>query len=164
MINNPYYDELRALLEGGKTVEELAQEFADALNAASADLKKAERDAQMHAEIEDLTHAMNLALENYSKLYGNEKWTGNNFTIQEVFDIVKAKFEGKNQKVCADLFGVNPSTSNILAGAPATDPAAPVAAINKTPKELENALLELCETVNWDDVAEFLNNLFDTDK
>ena len=150
MIDNPYYDELRALLEGGKTVEELAQEFADALNAASADLKKAERDAQMHAEIEDLTHAMNLALENYSKLYGNEKWTGNNFTIQEVFDIVKAKFEGKNHnEVCK------------CNAAPVADKAV---VVNKTPKGLENALLELCETVDWDEVANYLNSLFDTSK
>lgn len=150
MIDNPYYDELRALLEGGKTVEELAQEFADALNAASADLKKAERDAQMHAEIEDLTHAMNLALENYSKLYGNEKWTDNNFTIQEVFDIVKAKFEGKNHnEVCK------------CSATPVVDK---VATVDKTPKGLENALLALCETVDWDDVANYLNSLFDTVK
>lgn len=98
MINNYTYSEILNMLQAGVSIDEIARDFAETLNAAEADFRKVTVEAELHGQIQDLTHSMNTLLENWRKLYGNEKSSCEIFTVDEIKGILNAKIQGKNLK------------------------------------------------------------------
>lgn len=98
MINNHSYSEILNMLQAGVPIDEIARDFTETLNAAEADFRKSNAEAELNEQIQDLTHSMNTILENWRKLYGNEKSSCETFTVADMIGILNAKIQGKNLK------------------------------------------------------------------
>lgn len=96
MINTSAFEEILEALKAGTPVTEIAKDLTDTLNAAEEEYRKDCVRVEAQAAVNELVVQMNLALQNYCKLYGNVKQTNNSFTADEVRGILNAKIHGTN--------------------------------------------------------------------
>lgn len=96
MQDNHSYAEILTMLQAGVSPEEIAKDFADTLNAAENEFKRANLKARVDGSIVELVDQINLVLQNYNSIYGSEKSCPELFTTDEIKGILNAKIEGKN--------------------------------------------------------------------
>lgn len=96
MQDNHSYAEILTMLQAGVSPEEIAKDFADTLNAAENEFRKANLKARVDESVKELVDQINLVLQNYNSIYGTEKSCPKLFTADEIKGILNAKIEGKN--------------------------------------------------------------------
>lgn len=141
MIDNATLTSIVELLNKGKTADEIAQDFTDALNAAIAHQEAAAKDAKLMERIGSLTDDINVSLLDWCDAKGIQH-EDQFFTTDEVCQLFKDKMAGKPTCQCAN---------KQPADAPKTTAQPVVHKITVKDEDVEQA---------WGQMVDFLADLF----
>lgn len=91
MVDKTAMKQFIDMLNAGVSVEEIAHDVADTLNAANEEYQKAHLMTVFEDDLAHLTDEFNIAMEKYSKLCGAKISSNENFTVEELKGILNAK-------------------------------------------------------------------------